>query len=826
MTSQSTGHAAFLLSTLLLMHSWAGCAKPPATPPSLAKTQAASLEDADESVTARVRPTETYAQMKEYSDQVEMQLTYHLDDGTQEVNTTSLTTKFLRPNFLSYKVVSDDNEVAVVSDGKQISARIVDPLTGNFANQVVVVDAPTTLSIAKLYEVTELVDPIAPDVRLSALMGAAAGIDMTPLSLLLGDGKLTHLLRGAVSVSSVAEDRQPVESDSDWVAEQDTPEGTYRFIFSSSRETLRRIEFPTSTENLPPGISRVELIADIHYTQERATENDFAFEPDGQRVSHFVLPPLPLTTALLGKSLGDIAFANASGRERNILAADEQLVVLTWVHDHPSSRVVVEQLTQVDNRFDNPRIRFVYLSAMKSQAAGLLARWGSESSEAWFDRDTIGRDLLNVTEAPTTVVLGENNSVQYFGVGANPNVGNDIAVVLEKLLAGENVAKETLKLAAHAREAYRQQLALAKSGDGREELIAPALPAPTTPERLSLAERWKNTDLSEPGSMLVLPGKKQQILVTEGWNQVAVVSPDGTISRRIKLDLPDDSGITLIRAGRGERDRALIAAGTKGGRRVFVFDFAGKLVMQYPRLPRESLVGDFAVADLDANGDPEVLVAWQGNAGVEAIALDGQRRWTNRVLPGIASLTVSPIPSATDQKSIIVVGDSGLVYMIDAGGRTVRELTHPELGIHHAVAWPGTAHGFPALMRTDDVPMGINAAIHCCFSLMTSGESQIVGKSRDWKAIWTHTLPGGAYQHQLDQAQSIELPSVGPTWVFAGADGSMHFVSVDGQFTDSFFVGSQIRGFAGMRIEDSSVLVLATDHGVAAVNVSDSSSER
>ena len=80
-------------------------------------------------------------------------------------------------------------------------------------------------------------------------------------------------------------------------------------------------------------------------------------------------------------------------------------------------------------------------------------------------------------------------------------------------------------------------------------------------------------------------------------------------------------------------------------------------------------------------------------------------------------------------------------------------------------------------------------------------------------------MPGGVYRHQIDYPQSIELPNIGSTWLLPGPDGSIHFVSANGEFRDGFYVGKHLRGVGATLVDDEPVLVYATDDGVEAFTV-------
>ena len=65
-------------------------------------------------------------------------------------------------------------------------------------------------------------------------------------------------------------------------------------------------------------------------------------------------------------------------------------------------------------------------------------------------------------------------------------------------------------------------------------------------------------------------------------------------------------------------------------------------------------------------------------------------------------------------------------------------------------------------------------------------------------------LPAGGHQRPIEPVASGELlPGRAGTWVIAGPDGSIHFLSEDGELTDSFFYGQCITGIAVCKIEDA-----------------------
>ena len=820
----------FLVAVLVAL--CGGCAKRPGLDPS--ESTPASSADATPAAVVSDQPSTTqqaversplpaeslawaanYQNAQAYTGRALLRLSHLLDDGRVEQSETEVVTRFQRPNQLQIRVSSEENQVEITSDGKQLSARITDPITGNFDDQLVLREAPATISVSHLYQVTELVDPIAPQEMLSALLGVPASLDVLPIGLLLQDGKLTELVSASVPHFSAGTQRLP-SGELCEVVEAASAEGNYRFWTHDG--LLRRMEFPPLTENLLPGVREMSLTVDITRAAYTAG-GDFRVPDSGTQVRHFVLPPIPPATDLIGKSISALRFRNRSRQEVQVKNSDGQITVLIWFRNRPESQLVLESIEQVRRRNRSDRVRFAAVAAEPDATPELLEEWNVET--AWLqDQHAVGRDILQVERAPTVVVLGPMNSLQFYEVGANPNVGADMSVVIERLLAGQDVAAATLQLVDETQRAYQQLLARAKvTGDGWVEELEAELPAAADPRHLVFEEIWSSDQIKEPGNFLIVPGKQKQIVVTEGWKQVALLDTNGKLARRIPLDLPEDEGISILRAGSNGRDLALFAAAARGGRQAFVFNFAGKLHTQYPAAPSERFaVSDILIHDVSGQSEPEFIVSWQGNGGVHGVSLEGTHRWSNQATPGIISVAAVKDPTSGNQrKPILTAGESGLLFLVDENGRTLREVRLKQV-IHQLASWPGHARGFESLLgRTHNVPPEQAAYLGIASSAL--GGRVAHGISGDWKILWSYPLPPGIYRHQVEFPQAMTIPEVGPTWLMPGPDGSVHFLSTDGKFQDTVHIGEHIRGIAGMLDGDSPILLLATDGKVSANKV-------
>ena len=818
---------------IILLLVFAGCAKRPSqnasqdgprTSSGTSKPVAVVTSPANDSVDpalAKTMPAEElafskrYGQAVAYSDVAQLTLSRLLEDGRTQETQTTVMTRYAQPNRIQLQIISEDNSVNIVSDGKQIAARILDPVTQNFHGQVVLRKAPSKLSISDLYQVTELVDPIAPNEMLSALLAVPAGLDVLPLSLLLNEGKLAELAGPSLPHKNLGFMELSSGERCDVVAVE-AKEGTYRFWIAE--ETLRRIELPPLTRDLLPGVKQLSLTIDLTDVSFAAEADPFPIQEGGTKVRHFVLPPIPPVTDQLGKQIAMLRFSNRNRQEVQVANDAGQSTVLVWYGNHPESRMVLQAIEQVRRRNRSDRVRLAAVAMDSTAGPELLSKWQVET--AWLeDRSGMGRRLLEVQQTPTVVVLGPKNRLDYFEVGANPNVGADVAVVLERLLAGQNVAEGTKSLYEESRTNYERILARAKiDGDGWVEELNAKVPRASAPEKLKLTEVWKTEEVEEPGNFLIVPGKQKRLLVVDGWNQLAMMSLDGKVTNTIKLDLPENEGISILRAGSNGRDRALIAAASRGGRQAFLFDFAGKRVAQYPPGPSEHVsISDLLVHNIGDGEEPEMIVAWQGDGGVHGIGLDGKHHWSNQAATGVISVSAvqDEVAGGAKRKPILTTSESGFMFLVDEHGRTLREVRLEQV-VHQLAVWPGTARGFESILNRDLRPSGQGNAVYLGIASSSFGGHVITGISGDWQPLWSHSMPRGVYRHQVDFPQAVSIPGIGAIWIVPGPDGSVHFLSADGKFRDQMYVGSQIRGLAATPIGDKPALLIAIDGKVTA----------
>ena len=104
---------------------------------------------------------------------------------------------------------------------------------------------------------------------------------------------------------------------------------------------------------------------------------------------------------------------------------------------------------------------------------------------------------------------GRDGSLQDYDQGVNPAMVEELSAKLEKLLAGQDLAKAWLSHYADGQKQFeRQAEASFKNGEaGVKEIPLPkAEIAPKSePKHLKLTSLWKCKDVKNPGNILVVP---------------------------------------------------------------------------------------------------------------------------------------------------------------------------------------------------------------------------------------------------------------------------------------------------------------------------------
>ena len=714
-----------------------------------------------------------------------------------------------RPNRLLLRAF----QATLWCDGESLAAHIRDETTGDLDGQVLLRPAPAELQASDL-----TVDPLLDDIlrgrvgRLPAMIelllpshGLLAALGDDVACRRMDDDTYDGRVCFRVEVASV---QGPLVL---WIDQQ---EGYLRRLDYSARHLLPELA-------ADPSVSEIALFADLQQAQFDRPIAASTFQqplpPGAKKVQRFVMPPPPLPSALVGQRPSPFFFTTLEGQK---LAQDDltgAIAILVWYHDHPACQATLQEVAQVRQRLaDKPK---VHVYAVATDPASVpeaalrqrLAQWQVDLPIV-RDLEAFGDSVFQIQVQPTLVVLDRQGRVQALRAGGNPGMAEQLVTLVERLEAGQDVAAEVLTAAQEARRQYEQLLA--RGGVDATDLRMPQpvetiIRKASEPRLLRRKLLWRSQALRSPGNVLLVPeGDSSRIYVLEGWRHVAELDASGNLAARYSLDLPPQAGITFLRSLQDQKGQTHFLAGAPLAPQLFVFDREWRLELAYPPPGHAPLaVIDLAGIDRpsaaadDPDPSPTIYIASGGDVGLAAISLAGQTRWRNRTFPNALSAALHREPSS-DEFSIFVPGEDGRVLRVRPDGNN-----DPAVKVGR---WP--------ILR---LVAGQFRSSQGAILLGIAHDEQLrpfaIGLTEELKEIWNYPLPAGSHVQPIDPIRASDLWSDAPgQWWLAGPDGSIHIVSADGKWFDSFHYGAVLSGLAAGIVAGQPTLVVSTPDEVTA----------
>ncbi len=761
-----------------------------------------------------------YAKASRYSDRARVHLEYG-EAGQRTSEISEIQTDYERPNRLSLQIQRGINRLQLVSNGKTLWVAIEDPLTNNLQGQVVHRPAPSQLSVDEVYAATELVDPMRPQEMLSVLLGLPLDLQRSPLGLLMGSGAWRSLLGSPRNAEALPDQAWRDRQCHRVRLPSPAKDGDYVFWIDAEIGALRRLDFPTGqlfsqlpAEQRPRNVNLWMEMDPVLLDGSERTDRFTAQPPaDTTSVQHFVLPPMALPTQRFGQAIGNLEFEALDGSVQTARDWGNRIAVLVWFQNHATSRAVVPRLDQVAAQFQQRKDRLVWRAVhadaedrqSAEQLRQLVATWGSQLP---IVRDTkaVGRDQLDITQAPTVVVLDAKRRLHMFEVGANPNLSQTLALVLQRLLAGEDVALDVQRNYEAEMAAYQRHLDVARLPAGEPSTIAKQqFPPASEPAKLQRAVRWESRALTSPGNLVIVddPSTSSRLIVVEQMQEAVELDRDGEIVRRFPLQIDDTSPMAQLAWCRSTEGTGNFVAFTPLGQRLGVYDRDFRLLLRYPSdNQRHPGIMTATLADLDGDQQQELYVGFADPVGLQRIELDGSRRWTNRAIPGVVSIAPRWLAKPP---YLLVTGERGLIVPISRSGVEGSPIALGQRTIHQLVGHP------------DREPHTIQ---FLGMSYTLDGRLIAVGLTPDLQEAWSYGLPGGVYNSPVrTPVWARMLAGSRGQWLLAGPDGSVHLIDDSGDFYDMFHVGAPIDGLGGFQADGQGVLVVVSRGTVTAYNV-------
>ncbi len=461
------------LSSFALLISASGC---DTTGADLAGATAGDDAQASRLVNASTDPSATieqsvraYQQLQSYQDEAFVRLRYNLDGQPLE-DRAPLAVAWEKQGRIGLRVYS----VAAGPTGDRWRLRLADA-------QTVVPRQVLSRAVPQRVDFTWLLsDPLVAQRMSAGLAGFPPQLD-----LLLAPIPLQGLLDDSAALTYGPPEE--VEGRLCWVVQVQRGPDQFTLWIDQKDLLLRRLGLPRS--HLTPEmvgdarVTNVELT--IEFARARGNANmdwtkfEVAPEADELRVSRFVPAPMWVDTSGLGEQVPGFHLESPTGEpvyQSSASAPLRKATVLLWLADHPACRIASEQMNRVAEALPSlgvPQgaVEFVSVWAEPRPPAGssfatLVDEWQMPGLLA-LDRDAMGRDFFNVQEAPTLVVVDQNNRLQLRESRTNPLLDRILPQLLSRIVAGENLAEDLIRKQNQIALRHRIELRMAAAVDAR-----------------------------------------------------------------------------------------------------------------------------------------------------------------------------------------------------------------------------------------------------------------------------------------------------------------------------------------------------------------------
>jgi thiol-disulfide isomerase/thioredoxin len=581
------------------------------------------------------------------------------------------------------------------------------------------------------------------------------------------------------------------------------PEGKRVLWVDKEKMMLRRMEIPIDDqrESLDPSGQFVDFSVSLDL-EDITVDPDFddaavsiEVPEDGRLVRRFV-PEGPLGPSPdLGKPVKEFSFVDGNDLKVTPAALKDKVGVLEfWGTNCAPCKAHTPLLEEAYQQLKGENVVFYAVSTDQPQIPTEVVQKTLESWGASFpllrDPERNANGVLDVKLTPSLLLVSADGRLQDFHVGMIES-SDDLVRKVKKLLAGEELLDEVR--AEHQSELDEHQKIL-DSATIQGSLVdtQPAVAKVAErklPEKLQAEELWKSklADLAAPVGIVVLQtpaGEAEEIVVLDNGEAVVRYDAAGEKLARVELPAHDECTHGVIRAATdADGKRWFLVAGV-GWQQAFLFDDQWKLVMAFPD-EKHSGIGDAELLDLKGLGSPQMIVGYWGGRGVQAGTLTGERLWTNRYLDHVMNTVEGP-KGEKETSSLWCTSTRGTVLEINSAGQASKEIVVP-------------GHVIVSLQPTFDT-----SPVHCGISQLNPSQYSVVAFNEESKVQWEYPLPAGAYHSPLPPLQRVDVGGNNNDCLVAGPDGSLHFLSAEGELVDSFDYGEPINDFA----------VTATDEGL------------
>lgn len=610
-------------------------------------------------------------------------------------------------------------------------------------------------------------------------------------------------------------------------------DGDLIYWIDAKSHVLRRLQYPTerlrrtmalSTPTPPSAVTLTAEFVDAELNTKIASET-FAFEPPPQiklvdKLSPLWAPPVP-PSPLLGSTAEDFRVRKSDGAEITSASLRGKVAVLVfWSVGSSESLKMLEALDKAAAKFaGRDEVVFLPINIDPSGPGGFADADIRRSFDELKFKIPVVRDIDNsavkafeIRFQPNLFLLDKNGVLQDNEVGLSPQLLAELEQRIDAVAAGRSLVDATQRRFQQRRREYEaaqqsQNAAAGLSGDIPQAKLA----AKSSPKSLKLAELWKSTVVKKPGYVLVTEEKQgaPRVIVADGLKAVAELDAQGKLLRSIPLDLPKEPEgvVSYYRTAVGKDGKRYFVGSLPDQQQLHLFDSDFKRLRSFPE-GSHSGIADVQFGDIDGDGEPDICVGYWGLVGLQAVGLDGARKWTNRRLPENLMRLALTGPNAEGKRLILSSTGVMTVAVVDEKGETLKEMPVGERAVRMIAAHDLNGDGGVEL---------------CAIAAAGPGSDVAVGFDGGGGELWSYPLPPGVQpvpEMQNEMVVGGKLFDQGPgVWVFAAADGSIHIVGIDGKPLDSFAAGEAIHGLAVGQLAGRPALVYSGPTSVTAVRL-------
>jgi thiol-disulfide isomerase/thioredoxin len=741
-----------------------------------------------------------YARAKSYSDNAILQQrgVSRSTGSITEIPFTRLSLLFGRPNRYS---ISYEDAIAstqgrtfyrVASDGKRIRSA-----ASELPGQIHEALAPVVTTQDNLIP--------EPELRQAILQVSLENLFPQFVMLLSGESE-KPLFPRATAKKILSDDK--IGPDLCYRVQLTEPEGKRVLWIDKAKMMLRRMEIPIDDQrdSLDPSGQFVDFTVSLDL-EDITFDSDFddaavSIEvPENGRLVRRFVPEGPLGLPPdLGKPMKEFSFVDSNELKVTPAALKDKVGVLEfWSTNCAPCKAHTPLLEEAYQKLKGENVDFYAVSTDQPQiptevVQKTLDSWGA-SFPLLRDPERNANGVLDVKITPSLLLVGTDGRLQDFHVGMIES-SEELVRKVKKLLTGEELLDEVR--AEHQKELDEYQEIL-DSATIKGSLVdaqpeAAQVAEHKLPDKLQVEELWESklADLAAPANIVVLQtpaGETEEIVVLDDGEAVVRYDADGQKLARVELPSHDERSHGVIRAATDTDGKRWFLVTGVGWQQAFLFDNEWKLVMAFPD-EKHSGIGDAELLDVKGAGSPQILIGYWGGRGLQAGTLTGERLWTNRFLDHILNTVEGP-KGEKGTNLLWCTSSRGTVVEVDSVGQASREIVVP-------------GHAIVSLQSTFGT-----SPVHCGISQLNPTQHSLVAFNDEGKVEWEYPLPPGAYHSPLPPIQRIDVGDDKNGCLVAGPDGSVHFLSAEGELVDHFDYGEPIKDFAAITTDEGLLLWVA-----------------